>query len=249
MPTATPTLASQVRAQRLVMGLSQDELARVLREQYGILTASKRMIQRWEAGVVPSRDNQVVLMAALGVGDVERVIADGTGARHVRVGAPFTPPPMPADAPVSDGRLPGVWLVRYQYWSTAREGVYVSQYHAVLEQFQLTAGLRVASIPADVSPRLELMLTLRGAYVTGTWDEWTDPTGHYAGEHRWGALQLRLSPDRRYMGGLWVGFGSGERINSGPWELVWLTGDTSPESQARYAHVLPDEPLLPGPTE
>ena len=242
---STPT-ALKLRSARVGLGLSQDELAAVLREQHGVSTASKRNIQRWESGrVVPGRHYARALAAALGVTPddlgLPPVVEDADGARHVRAWAPFTPPAEPEGAPASDGRLPGLWLSRYQYWSTGRGGLFISQYHCVLTQDG--ARVTVESLPVDAAPKLRLDLTAEGNVLTGQWDEQTDPHGHYLGDRRWGALQFLMTPSHRYMYGKWVGWGSGQVINSGPWELTWISADTSAETLAPYARTLDDEPV------
>ncbi len=201
-------------------------------------------MQRLESGAVaPGRHYARALAAALGVTPddlgMPAVIEDADGAIHVRAWSPFSPPPEAQGTPRSDGRLPGLWLSRYQYWSTGRQGLYISQYYVLLTQ----EGARVVveSLPAQAAPRLRLDLIAEGNVLTGSWDEWTDPQGHYLGDHRWGAMQLLMQPSHRYMGGKWVGWGSGERINSGPWELIWRSADTSAEGLAPFARQLDDE--------
>lgn len=217
----------------------------LLRTSFGVPTASKRNIQRWEADqVTPGRYYARALAAALGVTPddlgLPAVVQDTDGSRHVRTSTPFAPP-SEAEASTSDGRVPGLWLSRYQYWSTGRSGLFISQYHVVLSQ---VGGVVTAqSLPADAAPTLTLDLVAEGNILTGTWDERTDPAGHYLGDRRWGALQLLMTPSHRYMYGKWVGWGSGGLINSGPWELLWLSADTSPEALAPYARALPDEPV------
>ena len=88
-----------------------------------------------------------------------------------------------------------------------------------------------------------MALSVRRNVLTGTWEERTDPSGHYLGDVRWGAVQLLMSPSHRYMSGKWVAWGSGERVNSGPWELTWLSADTSSAALEPYAKVLADEPV------
>lgn len=238
---STPT-ALKLRTARVGLGLSQDELAELLRA-HGATSASKRHVQRWEAGVVPGRHYARVLAATLGVTPddlgLPAVIEDADGARHVRAWAPFTPPPGSEAAPASDGRLPGVWLSRYQYWSTGRAALFISQYHMILTASG--TSISVDSLPLGTAPSLTINLTVDGNILTGTFEERTDPHGHYLGDRRWGALQLIVTPNRRYMHGKWVAWGSGERINSGPWELTWLTADTASETLDTFAHSLPDE--------
>lgn len=118
--TQPPLLSNVLRATRVGRGWSQDQLARVLRDHFGVPSASKRTIQRWEKGVIPNRENISAVMAALGIANVSlgppRVVDDATGARHVRATTAFTEPEPNPDAPPTDGRLPGIWLLRYQYY-------------------------------------------------------------------------------------------------------------------------------------
>jgi len=238
---STPT-ANRLREARLGLGLSQDQLAERLRE-HGASTASKRQVQRWESGrVLPGRHYARALMATLGVTSEDLgapVVEDADGSRHVRAWAPFTPPPGSEGEPASDGRLPGLWLSRYQYWSTGRQGLYISQYHCILTQDG--SSVLVESLPLGTAPSLRLDLVAEGSILTGTWEERTDPSGHYLGDRRWGALQLLATPSRRYLYGKWVGWGSDNKINSGPWELTWLRADTT--DVATHAYPMEDEPV------
>jgi len=238
----TTTVATKLRNARVGLGLSQDELAAELR-QLGAASASKRHVQRWENGVIPGRHYARYLSAIFGVTPddlgLPAVVEDGDGARHVRAWSPFTPPPGSDAAPASDGRLPGVWLSRYQYFSTGRSGLYISQHHMVLTREGTSVSLD--SLPLGVAPAMTINLTMDGQVLTGAFEERTDPRGHYLGERRWGALQLIVTPNRRYMYGKWCAWGSGQRINTGPWELTWITADTSAESLDSYSRALPDE--------
>lgn len=237
-------MGTKLRTARVGRGYSQDELASLLRTQFGIPTASKRMIRRWESeGVTPGPAYAMAVSAALGMTPEElglpSVIPDELG-RHVRAIAPFTVPD--DEGLVSDGRLPGIWLSRYQYYSTGRRALYVSQHYAIV--VHNGPSVTVESLPLGVVPRMTLELTVEGSILTGTWQEWTNPDGHYLGERRWGALQLILNPARRYMLGKWVGWGSNGSMNSGPWELRWVSADDmSTESLAPFNRPLPDEPV------
>jgi len=118
--------------------------------------------------------------------------------------------------------------------------LYISQYHVIVSH--VGHAVTVESVPHEVAPWLRLHLVVEGNILTGTWDEHTSHSGHYLGERRWGALQLLMTPSHRYMYGKWVGWGSGERINSGPWELTWISADTSVDAVEPYARALEDEP-------
>ena len=239
--------ATAIRNARLSLGYSQDELAQRLRE-HGHPSVAKRTVQRWEHPINathPRRHFVLALAAILGISPEDLgppVVQDSDGARHVRAWTSFSPPTEDSQvARESDGRLPGLWLSRYQYWSTGRQRPYISQYHVIL--VQNGTSVTVESLPYGVDPRLVLDLTVEGNVVTGTWDEYTDPHGHYLGERRWGALQFLMTPSHRYMFGKWVGWGSGNVVNSGPWDLTWLGADTSTEALAPYQRALPDEPV------
>lgn len=238
----TPT-ALKLRIARVNAGLSQEALAVLLR-QYGAPAASKRTVQRWEAGAQPRGHYTRALAAALGMPHddlVGAVVQDADGARHVRVGAPFTPPAESGDAAAGDGRLPGIWLCRYQYWSTGRSGLFISQYHTILTLDGI--DVTVTSLPPGSIPAMKMRLHLQRDILTGVFEEHTDTSGHYLGDVRWGAVQLIMAPSRRYMNGKWVAWGSGQVVNSGPWELIWLTADTADEVVARHSQPLPDEPV------
>lgn len=246
LPMTSTQTVNPIRRARLSLGMSQDDLVTVLREEYGIAEANKRSLQRWEGGFSqPSRRYSRVLAAVFGTTPGElglpHAIPDEDGAHHVRAGMPFLEPPKAQGAPVSDGRLPGVWHSRYQYWSTGRKALYVSQYYVLLSQDG--QNLTIDSLPIGVPPSIHLEADVKGNIITGRYDEHTDPAGHYMGDVRSGALQLIMTPDHRYAAGKWVGWGGGNVVSSGPWELIWLGADTSADALSRYSRALPDEPV------
>ena len=141
--------------------------------------------------------------------------------------------PTPAAKPSTAHRsYEGVWLSRYQYYSSGREESFAGQHFVVLLQHgdRLTAR----SLPGSASSSLSLDLTVDGAVVTGTWVEQTDPAGYYRGARYHGAIQLLAEPTGRRMAGKRVGFGKDMDVNTGPWELVFRDASTSKATLDRY---------------
>lgn len=237
------------------MGLlmSQDELARALRDEGQRVgqpnDASKRLVQRWEAGTtaaprpVYARALESVTgmpIEALGFAAVPmaRVSDDGHGGHDLEdspVGVPeASGTPAPQTAP--RGNYSGVWLSTYEYVSSGRnEEVFTGRHYVVLLQHgnRLTAR----SLPnASLNPNSPLTLDLQidGATVTGTWTEQTASDGYYRGARYFGALQMLAEPTGRRMAGKWVGFGKEFDVNTGPWELRLMDASTSKATLDAY---------------
>ncbi|MFI6066538.1 XRE family transcriptional regulator [Micromonospora sp. NPDC051227] len=140
-----------------------------------------------------------------------------------------TPTPKPIGVHAS---YEGVWLSRYQFHSSGREGFFAGQHFVVVLQHgdQLT----VRSPPGSASSSLSMDLTVDGAVVTGTWVEQTDPAGYYRGARYHGAIQLLVEPTGRRMAGKWVGFGKDMDVNTDPWELAFRDASTSKATLDRY---------------
>ena len=130
------------------------------------------------------------------------------------------------------GSYEGVWLSRYQYYSSGREESFAGQHFVVVLQHgdRLTAR----SLPGSAASSLSLDLTVDGAVVTGTWVEQTDSAGYYRGARYHGAIQLLAEPTGRRMAGKWVGFGKDMDVNTGPWELIFRDSSTSKATLDRY---------------
>jgi transcriptional regulator with XRE-family HTH domain len=241
---ATPNAA--LRAARISLRLSQDDMARALREagrRTGVPNdASKRLVQRWEAGTVTSprpvyaRALEAVTGLPLGAlgftfpvpqahvnGDGER--ADGGSELDLSPSGTAAANAAPGGqaAPVH-GSYSGVWLSRYEYWSSSREATFTGLHHVVILQHgnQLT----VRSLPGSADSRLTIDLTVDGSVLTGTWTEQTAENSYYRGARYHGAVQLLAEPTGRRLVGKWVGFGKDMDINTGPWELVFQDAST-----------------------
>jgi len=224
--------------------MSQDDLARALRDAGDRAgepnDASKRLVQRWEAGIVVSprpvyaRALQSVTGLPIeslgfeGVAPVVRVSEDGHGGHDVAASPDGVAPASsaPAKTPqVSHGQYSGVWLSRYEYFSSGREGTFTGLHHVVLLQHgnRLTAR----SLPGSSDSPLTMDLEIDGAVVTGTWTEQTASSGYYAGARYHGAIQMLVEPTGRRIAGKWVGFGKDFDVNTGPWELVFQDASTT----------------------
>ena len=162
MTTPNTTL----RTVRISMMLSQDDFARALRnagERAGYpLDASKRLIQRWESGAiaVPSPRYARALESvtgmpidALGFASpiMARVVDDGAGGHDVHPSPEGVAAPGPGPTPQASprGNYSGVWLSKYEYFSSGRESSFLGLHYVVL--LQHGNRLTVRSLPGASS--------------------------------------------------------------------------------------------------
>ncbi|MEV0250844.1 helix-turn-helix transcriptional regulator [Nocardia sp. NPDC050712] len=231
-----------LRAARTARIMSQDDLARALREA-GCASATKRLVQRWESGATTqprpthARALEKVMglpIETLGFGIVRagRDIG-GVFDRSHEVESPSGGAGTAA-APLAraTGDYSGVWLSRYKYYSSGRESSFTVTHYAVA--LQHGSQVTVRSLPGSSPSTIELDLTLEGNVGTGTWAERTAVDGYYRGARYHGALQLLADPTGNRLAGKWLGFGKDFEINSGPWELVLQSPSTSKETIDAY---------------
>ncbi|KAK1179838.1 helix-turn-helix transcriptional regulator [Streptomyces sp. NBS 14/10] len=247
-----------LRAVRIGLRMSQEDLAKALRRAGVELgepnDASKRLVQRWEAGI--SRSPRPVYVRALervtgmpaevlGFAPqvpLARVQGDGRGGHDMAPGpegvaSATADTESAATAPETAGaNYSGVWLSRYEFYSSGRDDSFEGRHYVVLVQHgnRLTGrSLNGASLNPD-SP-LSLDLTVDRNVVTGTWNEQTARDGYYQGASYHGAVQLLVEPTGRRMAGKWVGFGKDFDVNTGPWELRLMDTSTSKAALERYS--------------
>ena len=237
-----------LRSWRISQRLSQDELARRLRETGQAVGypngASKRLVQRWESGTtktcrpVYARALEAIAgvpVEALGFG---QAISDGRGGHDVvpdQRNRGTEPISRPQTGPVP-GNYTGIWLSRYEYYSSSRDGTFLGLHHVVV--LQHGNRLTVRSLPnACSSPgsTLTMAMEVDRNIATGTWREETSPTGYYAGAVYHGAIQILIEPTGRRMTGKWLGFGKEFDINTGPWELAFRDASTSQATLDAYS--------------
>lgn len=232
----TPNTA--LRAVRMSLRLSQDDLAREMRRA-GAPNATKRQIQRYESGQITSprpvyaRALEVVCrmpIESLGFEGVS-VRGDGLGGHDVERAEPSAGA-TPAAQSVGRGNYSGIWLSRYEYYSSGRGATYAGLHYVLV--LQHSDRLTVRSLPGSAASSLSLDLTVDGAVITGTWVEQTDPEGYYRAARYHGAIQMLAEPTGRRMRGKWLGFGKDMDVNSGPWELVFQDASTTPATIERY---------------
>ncbi|MEU7823920.1 XRE family transcriptional regulator [Catellatospora sp. NPDC049133] len=239
-----------LRAVRMGMLMSQDDFARAIRDagqRAGVPNdANKRLVQRWESGVIVTprptyaRALEVVTglpISALGFSlAVPNPPAGGDGMGNVNVDPTVIPsqalPSLPRAAAASGANHSGIWLSRYEYHSSGREGTFVGVHYVVV--LQHGDRLTVRSLPGSSDSPLTLDLTVDGNVVTGTWVEQTAVDGYYRGARYHGAIQLLVEPTGRRMAGQWVGFGKEMDVNTGPWELVFQEASTNKAAMDRY---------------
>lgn len=257
MTTPNATL----RAVRMGMLLSQDDFARSIRdagERAGQPNdASKRLVQRWEAGTtaaprpVYARALESVTglpIESLGFASavpLARVSGDGGGGHDVEPTPEGVPAPTAGPTPQNSPRAnySGVWLSRYEYFSSGRDSSFIGQHYVIV--LQHGNRLTVRSLPngsSNPDSPLTMDLTVAGSVITGTWVEQTAMEGYYRGARYHGAIQMLAEPTGRRLAGKWVGFGKDMDINSGPWELVFQDASTNQATLAKYDR-RPDEAL------
>jgi transcriptional regulator with XRE-family HTH domain len=234
----TPNTA--LRAVRLAMRLSQDELAERMREA-GATSTSKRTVQRYESGQIANprpasaRALEVVTrlpLQSLGFPpEVDAVVVDdGRGGHDLEVRhAAGSPAPRPVRP---QGGYSGIWLSRYEFFSSGRSDTFTGQHFAVL--LQHGDRLTVRSLPGSSDSSLTMDLSVDGNVITGTWVEQTASDGYYRGARYHGAVQLLAEPTGRRLAGKWLGFGKGMDVNTGPWELVFQDPSTAKSALATY---------------
>src|SRR5436305_7865823 len=223
------------------MRMSQDDFARALRtagERVGQPNdAGKRLVQRWESGtiVAPRPVYARALEAVTGLpieslgfsaAAYDRVSADSDGGHDIE------PSPMgiaPASGPAGQssqrGNYSGVWLSRYEYFSSGRDDTFIGQHYVVI--LQHGDRLTVRSLPGSADSSLTMDLSLDTNVLTGNWTEQTAPSGYYRGARYHGAIQLLAEPTGRRIVGKWIGFGKELDVNTGPWELVFQDASTN----------------------
>ncbi|WP_062213638.1 DNA-binding transcriptional regulator [Streptomyces sp. NBRC 109706] len=250
---STPNAA--LKAVRMGLLMSQDDLARALRDA-GAPGASKRLVQRWEAGDIRTprplhaRALEKVTGApieALGFATpvpLARISDDGRGGHDVE--SPEAQPQaiLPRSAPQSStaqvrGNFSGIWLSRYEYFSSGRDRRYVGQHYVVV--LQHGDALTVRSLPDSSDSTLSIDLKVDGGVVTGTWSEQTSTESYYSGARYHGAIQLLVDPTGRRMSGKWIGFGKEFDVNTGPWDLIFQDASTS-RATMRSFNQPPPEP-------
>ncbi|MBT8225908.1 MAG: helix-turn-helix transcriptional regulator [Dactylosporangium sp.] len=237
----------KLQAVRLAMQLSQDEFARALREAGERMgepnDANKRLVQRWEAGTtaVPrplyARALEAVTgypVAELGFAAAAHQLSAGTLGGHDAGYSKSVPPATQSAHPRQVEGYTGIWISRYEYYSSGQEHLLAGVHHVVLLQHGDRLTLR--SLPGPTSSALAMDLVVDGQVVTGTWMETTAVDGYYRGARHHGAIQLLVEPTGRRMAGKWCGFGRELEINSGPWELVFEDPSTSKATLERYTH-------------
>ncbi|MFI6468741.1 XRE family transcriptional regulator [Streptomyces sp. NPDC050516] len=246
---ATPN--SALRAVRMGLLMSQDDFARAVRDA-GTRAgqpndASKRLVQRWEAGVstsprpVYARALESVTglpIEALGFTVMTaRVHDDGHGGHDMQPSAEGVAPPVMSPQPEPQGarrNYSGVWLSRYEYFSSGRDSTYTGLHYVVV--LQHGSRLTVRSLPGSSDSPLTMDLEVDGHVATGTWTEQTAVEGYYRGARYHGSIQLLIEPTGRRMTGKWVGFGKEFDINTGPWELVFRDASTTKATLEKYNH-------------
>lgn len=222
-----------LRAIRMSMMLSQDDFAERLRTA-GARDASKRLVQRWEAGVIaaprPAYARALEVVTGLPIEDLGFAMPGM---------APATAEAVEGDADSESlapangrGNHSGIWLSRYEYPSSGRNGTFEGRHFVLL--LHHADRLTVRSLPDTAAGELTMDLTVDGNVVTGTWVEVTNRAGYYRGARYHGVVQMLAEPTGRRIAGKWLGFGRDMDVNVGPWELVFQDPRTTKTALEEY---------------
>lgn len=223
--------------------MSQDDFARALRaagNRAGVPNdANKRLVQRWEAGIVISprplyaRALEAVTGLPIASLGFTLPVPDGHGGHDVQPARGLAANGVTSTAQPAAGRnYSGVWLSRYEYYSSGRAATFTGLHYVVV--LQHGDRLTVRSLPGSSDSPLTMDLTVDGNVVTGTWVEQTAGASYYRGARYHGAIQLLAEPTGRRVAGKWVGFGREMDVNSGPWELVFQDASTTKATLDSY---------------
>jgi hypothetical protein len=118
-------------------------------------------------------------------------------------------------------RFDGTWLSAYEYPSTSRGGNFTSKQQLKAQQDGYTVILE--SLPgAESYVIIRLKIDEQNDVATGSWQETTNPAGHYKGATYHGVIQLLIGDDKKELVGKWLGFGKNKDINTGLWKLKKL---------------------------
>jgi transcriptional regulator with XRE-family HTH domain len=235
-----------LRSVRQGMRLSQDELARAIREagrRNGEPNeCSKRLIQRWESGLTTAPRGTYLRALEYVTGQPAENLGFASAAERYGLdrrqalglaGATAAALAIP-DPKIARGPLTGIWRSQYSYVSSGRGDQTFTDQHFVMV-IQHGARVRVRSLPESAPSLLSMDLTVNGQVLTGTWTEDTNPAGYYQGSTYHGAIQLLIEPTNHRMSGRWVGFGRDFDVNDGPWLLELVSEDTDPAAIRRFS--------------
>jgi hypothetical protein len=231
--------------------MSQDDFAHAI-QAFGRSAgqpngANKRLVQRWESGTItaPRPVYARALEAVTGLpletlgflpAPNARVSADNHGG-HDATSPVGEIPTSARTAPTPASRhrnYSGVWLSRYEFYSSGRDAAFTGQHYVLLQQHD--NRLAVRSLPGSADSTLSMDMTVDGNVITGTWTEQTAPNGYYRGARYHGAIQMLAEPTGRRLAGKWIGFGKDMDINTGPWELVFQDASTNKATVDQYNH-------------
>jgi transcriptional regulator with XRE-family HTH domain len=235
-----PQPNTALRTARLKRRMSQDDLARAVRDA-GVRAGepnacNKRTVQKWESGLVTTPRGVYVRALEFALGEpIENLGFVPADERYGvdRDAAMATEAMRAPDPKTAQGPLTGIWLSRYEFVSSGRGGETFADLHHVL-LIQHGAGVQVRSLTESNPSTLIMDLTQNGAVITGTWSERTSPGGYYQGAVYHGAVQFLLDLTEHRMRGQWVGYGRDFDLNTGPWTLELVSGDTSTENLREF---------------
>lgn len=122
---------------------------------------------------------------------------------------------------VSKNDFSGIWHSSYTYTSSRREGVFTSEYDVNI--YRRGDHLIIESLPNEEKSYLIMRLSLNlpdGRIATGTFEEYTSPTGPYEGSICPGAVQLILSEDGNTWQGKYIAYSRSMAVFANEWTIT-----------------------------
>jgi len=225
---------------RMELRLSQDELARAVRDAGKRLRepndCSKRQIARWESGLVAAP--RAVYVRALEEVTGKPIEALGFRDAAERYGADDLRTDEPSEMSLLSGSVPhsftaetlaGYWVTTYDFQHDGKP-----QYHADVARIVAESDrwVRIANHPPEPRSqgrarpfRNEIEAQLANRHLVGHWRNTSD-TRYF------GSLHLAIHPGETMMEGFYTGFGSDIAVSFGNWKWVRLDQASIPESAA-----------------
>jgi transcriptional regulator with XRE-family HTH domain len=232
-----------LRKARLAANMSQDDLARAIREhgfkRGDTISCTRGTVQRWESGTTKCPQPRYVHAleavlnrpaSSLGFATEQLGVDRSQALSNAGLDSTLTAP----DPSANYGPLTGIWLSSYDYFSSSRNATFTSKHYVMV--LQRGASLIVRSLPLQ-SSQVSMELSVNGQVITGSWAEETERGGYYSGAMYYGSIQMLLDVTGRRMAGKWVGFGRDMTVNTDVWSLTLVDSEVNEAAVSRWDRI------------
>src|ERR1043166_4689980 len=100
---------------------------------------------------------------------------------------------------MAEQKLSGIWRSKYRYTSSSRKGEFENEH--LMRMHHKGTQLVLESVPDPKKSYVIVRLSFDGNIATGSWQEETEKDGYYKGAIYHGAIQLKVSDDKRKLTG------------------------------------------------